>query len=293
MAGNIYHSWNGTVLTITSDSGTSSAELRGEDGCRGAQGIPGGTLYSVSQAATNLLDNTYFLNPINQRGQTTYTGRWNYSIDRWMTATADATEVVVAIEQGGITFTTNNNRSIFLLQRIAKGILDDTKSYTIAAYLADGTIQISGNYLDKSSSNYDVVNIVVASGTKIKYVVMYEGTYTADTLPAYQYKGYAAELLECQRYYIKIATQPINGWCYNWGRVAAFVSLPVKMRVPYPTVVLAQETPNFYVNATAYNAALEGSTSVENGVVIYYTHTAAINGQCVIPEFAAEINADL
>lgn len=40
----IYHEWNGTVLTITSDSGTSSADLKGDDGCRGPQG-PGGGQY--------------------------------------------------------------------------------------------------------------------------------------------------------------------------------------------------------------------------------------------------------
>lgn len=40
----ITHEWNGTILTITSDSGTSSCDLKGDkgdDGCRGAQGIPG------------------------------------------------------------------------------------------------------------------------------------------------------------------------------------------------------------------------------------------------------------
>ena len=44
MAGTITHKWNGTVLTITSDSGTSSADLRGQkgdDGIRGPQGAPG------------------------------------------------------------------------------------------------------------------------------------------------------------------------------------------------------------------------------------------------------------
>ena len=44
MAGTITHRWNGTVLTITSDSGTSSADLKGakgDDGIRGAQGAPG------------------------------------------------------------------------------------------------------------------------------------------------------------------------------------------------------------------------------------------------------------
>ena len=41
MSGTITHSWNGTVLTITSDSGTSSADLKGDTGIRGAQGAPG------------------------------------------------------------------------------------------------------------------------------------------------------------------------------------------------------------------------------------------------------------
>ena len=44
MAGEIFHSWNGTILTITSDSGTSSADLqggKGNTGPRGAQGPAG------------------------------------------------------------------------------------------------------------------------------------------------------------------------------------------------------------------------------------------------------------
>ena len=41
MTHTITHSWDGTVLTITSDSGTSSADLKGDMGIRGPQGIPG------------------------------------------------------------------------------------------------------------------------------------------------------------------------------------------------------------------------------------------------------------
>lgn len=44
MAGTITHSWNGTILTITSDSGTSSCDLKGDKGdmgIRGCQGEPG------------------------------------------------------------------------------------------------------------------------------------------------------------------------------------------------------------------------------------------------------------
>lgn len=41
MAGTITHYWNGSILTVTSDSGTSSADLSGPTGCRGPQGRPG------------------------------------------------------------------------------------------------------------------------------------------------------------------------------------------------------------------------------------------------------------
>ena len=44
MSGTIEHSWNGTILTIKSDSGTSSADLqggKGDTGPRGAQGPAG------------------------------------------------------------------------------------------------------------------------------------------------------------------------------------------------------------------------------------------------------------
>ena len=60
MAGTITHEWNGTILTITSDSGTSSVDLKGgkgDTGPRGAQGPagvivnPDGTI-DMSQYAT-------------------------------------------------------------------------------------------------------------------------------------------------------------------------------------------------------------------------------------------------
>ena len=41
MSGTITHSWNGTVLTVTSDSGTSSADLKGTKGDTGARGVRG------------------------------------------------------------------------------------------------------------------------------------------------------------------------------------------------------------------------------------------------------------
>ena len=61
MAGQIFHEWNGTVLTITSDSGTSSADLKGvgEMGPRGPQGPAG---ISVGEGGTVDLSNYYTKN---------------------------------------------------------------------------------------------------------------------------------------------------------------------------------------------------------------------------------------
>jgi hypothetical protein len=51
MSGTITHKWNGSILTITSDSGTSSVDLRGEKGdtgIRGPQGPAGCAINDVS-----------------------------------------------------------------------------------------------------------------------------------------------------------------------------------------------------------------------------------------------------
>ena len=57
MAGIITHEWNGTILTITSDSGTSSMDLKGDqgdDGVRGPQGPAGDTTSATIETDTTL-----------------------------------------------------------------------------------------------------------------------------------------------------------------------------------------------------------------------------------------------
>lgn len=64
MAGNIYHEWDGTTLIVTSDSGTSACDLKGQQGdvgIRGPQGIPGisvggGTTVTVDGEAQTTWD---------------------------------------------------------------------------------------------------------------------------------------------------------------------------------------------------------------------------------------------
>lgn len=48
------HMWNGTTLTVTSASGTSSADLKGDKGDPGSRGIPGVGIESIDQTVVGL-----------------------------------------------------------------------------------------------------------------------------------------------------------------------------------------------------------------------------------------------
>ena len=155
------------------------------------------------RAAHNLLDNSDFRNPVNQRGKTSYSGSFNYSVDRWIISTVSGTKAA-NITSSGLEVTNSEGGSVYLLQRITKGTIKSEKQYTMACQFADGTISTSNGYIDISHTAYDAINFVLPSGTIIAWAALYEGSYTADTIPAYQPKGYAAELAECQRYYREV-----------------------------------------------------------------------------------------
>ena len=83
------------------------------------------------------------------------------------------------------------------------------------------------------SSNY--VTVRINTGNNIRWAALYEGAYTADTLPAYQPKGHAAELADCQLYYLPLYPQLLgSGYTFNGG--ATFI-VPRRMRIDAPSFV--------------------------------------------------------
>ena len=150
----------------------------------------------------NLLDNSDFLHPVNQRGAASGNYSWNYAIDRWMLNGSG-----FVIDNNGITIPAGGR----LVQRHKAGMITLTDGKTLAIQLADGSVfsttratQYGNLYLSKSSTDeYSIANIEnKGSGNiTVKWAALYEGSYTADTLPPYVPKGYAAELAECRRYY--------------------------------------------------------------------------------------------
>lgn len=146
----------------------------------------------------NLLDNSDFRNPVNQRGATSYTGV-EYTIDRWKiwdNSTLNVNDGYIEITERAYQY--------YPLNTFKNTV------HTFAAKKIDGTIVITtfnpnnepiqdiyGNLL--GSDGYTTI-IGLARGQYV-WAALYEGTYTADTLPPYVPKGYGAELAECRRYF--------------------------------------------------------------------------------------------
>ncbi len=178
------------------------------------------------KAAANLLDNSDFTQPINQRGKTTYSGA-GYTIDRWYQSNAYASttigdKYVLFKAAGGTayprqyimpnagmygkTYTAAVCTNGGFVTAVSGVLTEDTvaSETTIAsATVADGvTLRMT-----KTPSGMLSVRLDIADGYNIalRWAAMYEGSYTKDSLPSYKYKGYAAELLECQRYCVVIS----------------------------------------------------------------------------------------
>lgn len=189
----------------------------------------------------NLLDNSWFVNPINQRGQTVYTGI-GYTIDRWRTWG----EGNITVGNGYI------SASQSLWQYVAN--IDASKTHTAAICLADGRKYVYsgipnnggmgewGNTIFCGVENGGVFfRIEDNMDDNIVWAALYEGAYTADTLPAYVYKGYAAELAECQRYYLHVGSSYSDwltvSYAQGWGIIMEIPS-PMTMRATPSAVVL-------------------------------------------------------
>lgn len=155
----------------------------------------------------NLLDNSDFTNPVNQRGQSTYATSAAYTIDRWLlegTTCRVVTDSYVSIEANG-----------YLVQRIQNSRVNSAKTYTLAVKDPAGNIYVGDDagviFTDDGTYGFWSIKL---KGREIVWAALYEGVYTAETLPPYTPKGYAAELAECQRYYRKVTDST-----QNWGNL--------------------------------------------------------------------------
>lgn len=259
-------------------------------------------------ALRNLLDNSDFRNPVNQRGQTSYTGAV-YGIDRWTGANSATT---VSVEDGYIRITknlssTNAQATQLLKQYIVINASNRGKTVTLAAKIKGGSVRLNFNnsafatYTNSSEWSIQVIKATIpvnaftffigiegenGSDFCCEWAALYEGEYIIDMLPEYRSKGYGAELAECQRYY-QIVKDGFGNIRSNG--TTAYLSLPLctpmrstdvsltYMYVPavrangtaYPAADATGEVAEYIANSTAVKVNLTGSFSGAANQVAY------------------------
>lgn len=222
------------------------------------------------------LTNGYFVRPVNQRGNATYTAA-GYGIDRWRHGNSNLT---VEVADGHIRLTNNAATGLAWQQIIDHDLSGKTLTIAICqrggaiscgsgvvtaeAVTAD-TAQFSMRLVDDTGSVivYKHANglfsfrIFVAAGETVEllWAALYEGEYTADSLPPYRPRGYAAELAECRQYFRRIRFEATyatvgNGMAYSATKV--WINVPRdRMRIASPTVTFSTQALRLYAGSTA------------------------------------------
>lgn len=196
-------------------------------------------------APRNLLDNSDFLHPINQRALNTYSGA-QYTIDRWrFWESTDKVDL------------TGNGISVAghaLHQYLEKTAVSSFKSYTIACQDSSGTIHVaSGKLKDKiigdvmsfALDGNDQPDVQLLPGRVYVWAAIYEGTYTQDTLPPYQAKGPSEELAACKRYAQRLSVYYLDRNVQTLYMCIMFDEMRVM-----PTLTFYNESQDNLVNGT-------------------------------------------
>ena len=188
---------------------------------------------SVAKAAPrNLLDNSDFRNPVAQAGIGGNHGTAAYAADRWILAS------------GTVSYATGTGLTLngTIRQKLEYPPTGETSAFV---GMASGAASIS--YADGTVT-------ITSSGGVLKWAALYEGEYTAETLPEYHPKGYGAELLECQRY-------------FRWLKIGGAVNGNyIGYRIPLsPAMRTNPSTTGFNLTATSGQATITaGGYSAES-----------------------------
>lgn len=271
----------------------------------------------------NLLDNSDFVHPVAQAGVNGAHGATGYAVDRWM-RTSGAT---VSQAADGLKIVSDKTSwTAGIQQRIEAKRFADVMTFAVRGvfpvacrlfvYIGSGTTNFGEAYFQGDAAERtlvlkltkpdgltgdEVVNVYISPDTEstgtaavVRWAALYEGEYTAETLPPYVPKGYAAELAECLRYYRKIKgdTQTFTGYS-SGGWSYAFIPLQTMRIKPslvpsgkfYYTLGNKQETTT--ATATAHSA------NVNRAIIkCAITETGILTG-AISPQGDIDISADL
>ena len=254
--------------------------------------------------AHNLLDNSWFVNPINQRGATSYSSQ-GYSIDRWKSEIAGGTSFSISVSSGKLII--SKSGGVFRFYQILNNdMIGKTVTYAVKTSdgVFSGTCVVSNTINDVRIGSHNAYLSVYSNGNTIFSIffndssddtieiycaALYEGSYDATTLPPY-----AAELAECMRYYQVFGKKRLIQSTEPNGGFTISERFPIAMRVA-PTIMgtyVAWATlasgPAAVVEKTDRLATNE---SRADGFIGYYA--VGIAKEIMILDYAFTASADL
>lgn len=291
----------------------------GATGAKGEQGPQGDT----GACVYNLLDNSDFVHPVAQAGVNGAHGATGYAVDRWMRTSgatvsqaadglkivSDKTSWTAGIQQrieakrfaDVMTFAV---RGVFPVAcRLFVYIGSGDPNFGVAYFPGDAAERILVLKMTKPDglTGDEVVNVLITLDTDrtgtaavVRWAALYEGEYTAETLPPYVPKGYAAELTECLRYYRRITAtnETFAGYCAN---SVSYCMIPLQTMRIKPSLVPSGK---FYYTlgnkqGTTTATATAHSANVNRAVIkCAITETGILTGT-ISPQGDIDISADL
>lgn len=290
---------------------------QGDTGATGAKGDTGACVY-------NLLDNSDFVHPVAQAGVNGAHGATGYAVDRW-NRTSGAT---VSQAADGLKIVSDKTSwTAGIQQRIEAKRFADVMTFAVRGvfpvacrlfvYIGSGTTNFGTAYFQGDAAERtlvlkltkpdgltgdEVVNVYISPDTGstgtaavVRWAALYEGEYTAETLPPYVPKGYAAELAECLRYYrkIKANNETFAGYATN-GVAYAFIALTQTMRIA-PTVTGGGKF--YYTLGSSQGTTTETATvhnaNTNRAIVKCAVSVTGICTGVITPQGDIDISADL
>lgn len=212
----------------------------------------------------NLLDNWYFVNPVNQRGQTSYSGGFIRTIDRWNSGGSTTSTLTV---DNGILLQGDGTGESYWYQRINETLpagiytfsvlfedntgllalnneITDDGGADARTIASEGVLSFTFTYAGDAVTQHNYQRIVVIDSARIiaaklefgdtqTLAHLENGAWVLNEIPNYE-----LELVKCRRYYIPHH----NGWwyaiwLYGWGFC---IPIPATMRA-HPSVIVGNK----------------------------------------------------